>query len=295
MQNLGRGGELRLSILAPKGHVLVVVDSGQIEARVNGWLWGQNDLMDAFRSADRWDKSKGVARGNDRDAYCKFGDLVYGREITTEDKLERFVGKVCVLGLGFQMGAAKLQLTLAKGALGGPPVNFSLAQCREIINAYRAANDKIVRGWSICNQIIEDMAAGREGAWGPLNWEKDTLWLPNGMCLKYPNLRKAKSEDSGWDEWTYQVRDGRKKIYGGLLCENIVQALARIIVAGQMLKISKQVWVVMTTHDEVVSCVRSVLGKKTLAMMMSHMSTPLAWCKDIPLNCEGGYAENYSK
>lgn len=84
-------------------------DSGQIECRVNGHLWGQKDLLDSFRAADLWDKSKGVARGNDRDAYCKFADSIYGREITTLDKMERFVGKVCVLGLGFQMGPGKLR------------------------------------------------------------------------------------------------------------------------------------------------------------------------------------------
>ena len=295
MQNLRRGGELRLSILAPRGHVLSVVDSGQIEARVNGWLWGQDDLMAAFAKADKWDKAKGTARGNDRDAYCKFADLIYGREITTEDKLERFVGKVCVLGLGFQMGAAKLQMTLAKGALGGPPVNFSLAKCRSIVDTYRSVNDKISLGWRICNQIIEDMAAGVSGSWGPISWEKDTVWLPNGMRLKYPGLKKAKSEDSGWDEWTYQAKDMRKKIYGGLLCENIVQALARIIVAMQMLAISKRAPVVMTTHDEVVACVRSALGASTYKFMHKCMSTPLPWCKDIPLNCEGGFAVNYSK
>lgn len=295
MQNLKRGGELRLSILAPPKHVLVVVDSGQIEARVNGWLWGQNDLMQAFAKADKWDKSKGIARGDDRDAYCKFADLIYGREITTEDKLERFVGKVCVLGLGFGMGAPKLQLTLAKGALGGPPVHFSLAKCQEIVSMYRRVNDKISLGWRICTQIIEDMASGTSGSWGPISWEKDTLWLPNGMALKYPDLKKSRSEESGWDEWTYQAKEMRKKIYGGLLCENIVQALARIIVAQQMLTISKRAPVVMTTHDEVVACVLAALGAATYKFMHKCMSTPLAWCKDIPLNCEGGYATNYSK
>ncbi|MFM2461995.1 hypothetical protein QU891_27815, partial [Klebsiella pneumoniae] len=55
-QNLKRGGELRLSILAPKGHKMAVVDSGQIECRVNAWLWGQTDVIEAFRVADKWDK-----------------------------------------------------------------------------------------------------------------------------------------------------------------------------------------------------------------------------------------------
>lgn len=296
MQNLTRGGELRLSILAPPGHQMVVQDSGQIEARVNGWLWGQDDLIDAFRTADKWDKkTMGVATGDNRDAYCRFADSVYGREITTLDSLERFVGKVCVLGLGYQMGAAKLQLTLAKGALGGPPVYFTLDQCKTIINNYRRRNHKITAGWDICKQIIEDMAAGHSGSYGPLNWEDETIWLPNGMALKYPDLRKSINEDNGWDEWSYQSGDMRKKIYGGLLCENIVQALARIIVMWQTLQISAKHRVVMSTHDEAVAIAKTPQAQRCLDFMAKWMSTPPAWCSDIPLNCEGGYAANYSK
>lgn len=293
MQNLTRGGELRLSILAPAGHMLVVGDSGQIEARVNGWLWGQNDLMDAFRSADHWDKANGVARGDARDAYCRFGDLVYGREITTDDKVERFVGKVCVLGLGFQMGAAKLQITLAKGALGGLPVYFSLDRCKEIINAYRRKNHRIANGWNICASIIEDMAAGRTGSHGPISWEANTIWLPNGMALKYPDLKKSTGE-KGWEEWSYQSKEMRKKIYGGLLCENIVQALARIIVAEQLLMVSKR-RIVMVTHDEGVLCVKKAAAETAFKELMKAMRTPLSWCPDIPLNSEGGWDDRYSK
>ncbi len=286
MQNLERGGELRQSILAEEGHSLSVVDSGQIEARVNGWLWGQKDLLDAFRDADA---------GTGRDAYCLFGDSVYGREITKADKMERFVGKVCVLGLGFQMGAPKFQNTLAKGALGGPPVYFPLQQCKGIVNTYRNKNDKIVAGWDICKGIIEDMAAGIEGSWGPINWEFETVWLPNGMALRYPGLHKSIDPETGWDQWSYQAKEQRKKIYGGLLCENIVQALARIIVAWQMLQISKRYRVVMTTHDEVVCMCRTALAQRCFDFMSKWMSTPPPWCSDIPLNCEGGFATNYSK
>lgn len=294
MQNLTRGGELRLSIEAPPGHQICVADSGQIEARVNAWLWDQTDLLDAFRSADTWDKSKGVARGIDRDAYCQFGDAIYGREITTEDKTERFVGKVCVLGLGFQMGAPKLQLTLAKGALGGPPVYFTIDECHKIVNKYRSKNHKIAAGWEICKRIIDDMACGRSGTHKCLRWEKETLYLPNGLALKYPDLRKAVNE-RGWDEWSYQSGDVRKKIYGGLLCENIVQALARIIVGVQMLAISRKAPVVMTTHDEVVALAKTAAAQRTQDFMIQTMRTAPAWCADIPLNAEGGFAPNYSK
>ena len=287
MQNLTRGGELRLSILAAKGHQIAVADSGQIEARVNGWLWGQDDLLNDFRLADA---------GLDRDAYCKFGDVVYGRTITKADSLERFIAKTATLGLGFQMGPAKFQMTLAKGT-SGPPVYFTLAQCEAIVNTYRRKNYKIVAGWGICKQIIEDMAAGVQGRHKCISWEADQIWLPNGMSLKYPDLKKGINEQSGYDEWTYAAgADGaRKKIYGGLLCENIVQALARIIVGDQMLKISKKYRVVMTTHDEVVTHPKKAQAQKCFDHMFKCMTTPLSWCMDLPLAAEGGFADNYSK
>lgn len=289
MQNLQRGGELRLSILAPKGHMIAVQDSGQIEARVNAWLWGQDDLLDGFRAADN---------KTGKDAYCNFADSIYGRPITKADENERFVGKVCVLGLGYQMGAPKLQITLAKGALGGPPVFFPLEQCHFIVNTYRAKNAKIKNGWEICKRIIEDMAAGREGSHGPINWEKDTIWLPNGMCLHYPDLQKS-TDENGWDAWTYHsTLKGvpiRKKIYGGLLCENIVQALARIIVMWQMLQIGKRYRCVMTTHDEVAAIAPARSAKACSDFMLKCMKTAPPWCPDLPLNSEGKVAVNYSK
>lgn len=286
MQNLTRGGELRQSILAPKGHQIIVTDSGQIEARVNGWLWGQNDLLDAFRAADT---------GTGRDAYCLMGDLVYGRPIDKKlDPNERFVGKVCVLALGFQMGANKFQMTLAKGALGGPPVYFTLNECQTIVNAYRRKNSKIVAGWDKCKAIIEDMATGRKGAYKCLSWGAGFILLPNGMTLKYPGLKKS-TNDEGWDEWTYQSGDSRKKIYGGLLCENIVQALARIVVGTQILAISRKYRVVMTTHDEVATIAKTAAAPKAFDFMLTAFRTPPAWCADIPLNAEGGFAANYSK
>ena len=283
-QNLTRGGELRQSIEAPKGHSLVVGDSGQIECRVNGWLWGQDDLMEAFRTK--------------ADPYCAMATIVYGRVITKADTLERFVGKVLVLGLGFQMGAPKLQMTLAKGALGGPPVFISLKEANRWVNLYRQKNRKIEAGWSICTGIIEDMAVGRHGAHGPISWETGKVWLPNGMCLHYPDLKKAKG-DKGWDEWTYastlKGKPIRKKIYGGLLCENIVQALARIIVLYQLLDLTKTYRMVMTTHDEGVLCVKTREADTAFQRMMKRMTTPLHWCPDIPLSAEGGHATNYSK
>lgn len=278
-------GELRQSILAPKGHHLAVQDSGQIEARVNGWLWGQDDLLKAFRESDA---------GVGSDAYCNFASLVYGRVIMKDDKTERFLGKVCVLALGYSMGAEKFQLTLAKGALGGPPIHMSLSECQRIVQMYRRANYKITQGWDKCKGIINDMFTGRVSSHKCIGWEKGKIWLPNGMCLKYPDLRVS-TNAQGWEEWSYQSGDMRKKIYGGLLCENLVQALARIVVMDQMMEINKKYRVVMTTHDEVVAMPKIAQSETCLKHMYKCMTTAPTWCSDLPLNAEGGSAVNYSK
>lgn len=302
LQNLERGGELRKSILAPPGYMIAVNDSGQIEARVNAWISGQTDLLDSFRAADAFEArmaklpkaERRVATGDERDAYCKFADTIYGREILKTDEMERFVGKVGVLGLGYMMGPPKLQMTLAKGALGGPPVFFELDMCQKIVYAYRRKNNMIAKFWELCGKtIIPDMAAGRSGSYKCLHWEKEKIWLPNGMCLKYPGLKCE--HDGEYEEWTYLRKGNRTKIYGGLLCENIVQALARIIIAEQMLMIAEKYRVVMTTHDEVSAIVKKAQAKTAFAFMQKCMATAPTWCPDLPLNSDGKVEFYYAK
>lgn len=295
MQNLKREdpddpentGILRKAILAPKGYEVVVVDSGQIEARFNGWFWDQHDLLDAFRDADA---GKGV------DAYCRFASKIYGRAITKKDKLERFVGKVAVLGLGYQMGWAKFQNTLALGSMG-PAVFLEQDVCKGIVNTYRRENQMIVRGWKLCSEVIlPGMARGVPGQHKCISWDKDHILLPNGVKLKYPKLKLERNPDTDWDEWTYERKGERVKIYGGLLCENIIQALARIAVAEQMLAIAKMGWRVVTmTHDEVVTIARKASAPKCFREMTKVMRTPPKWAPDIPLWSEGGHEINYSK
>ena len=93
--------------------------------------------------------------------------------------------------------------------------------------------------------------------------------------------------------FTVRGADGRPFVVHN--CENIVQALARIIVMEQMLTIDKKYRCVMTTHDEVVAHPRLREAEKCYQFMYQCMTTPLWWCPDIPLAAEGGWAENYSK
>lgn len=84
LQNLPsrRGKAIREAICAPDGHVLMVGDLSQIEARLSAYLAGEDRLVEAFRQG--------------RDVYSEFASNVYGRTITKADKRERFVGKTCL-------------------------------------------------------------------------------------------------------------------------------------------------------------------------------------------------------
>ena len=119
LQNLPRGSKLRTAIKAPEGQRLFIADLSNIEARMLAWLAKESDLLDAF------------AQG--RDVYCEFATQIYGREITKENTLERYVGKTAILGLGYGMGHNKFQDTLKSGS---PSVDVSDSTGDKIVEQY---------------------------------------------------------------------------------------------------------------------------------------------------------------
>ena len=284
LQNLKRGGELRRSILAPKGHMVVVADSAQIEARVLAWLAQQMDIVNAFATK--------------QDVYKLMASVIYNAPVEDITKDQRFIGKICVLGLGYGMGPQKLQQTLKQGTMG-PPVNISEDECRRIVGIYRQKNWKIKALWKRMDQVITNMTLGVESKEGPLEIGKGFIRLPNGMFLQYFGLHgmaEITRDDLVMTETTYLTRTGRTKLYGGLLTENVVQALARIIIAEQMLKVHDAGYRIVTmTHDEIVIIAKKKDAKKALDFMIKVMSTPPDWAPDLPLAAEGGFDTSYSK
>lgn len=284
LQNLRRGGELRRSILAPEGFQVVVADSAQIEARILAWLAKEMDIVNAFAMK--------------QDVYKLMAAKIYKVSVDDVTPIQRFVGKVCVLGLGYGMGPTKLQLTLEQGVLG-PPVKLSKAECESIVYQYRINNQQIRALWKQMDAVISSMTLGINGTYGVLSFGKNYIRLPNKMFLQYYGLHgETVSTYGGINvvEATYLTRMGRSKLYGGLLTENVVQALARIVIAEQMLKISDAGYRIVTmTHDEIVCVAPNDKAQDCLDFMLQTMSTPPDWAPDLPLAAEGGFDSCYSK
>lgn len=294
LQNLPSRGNttIRRALKAPEGQLLVSCDSSQIEARTVAWVAGQDDLVQAFR-----DK---------RDVYSEFATEVYGRAITKDDKIERFVGKTCILGLGYGMGAEKLRRTLEIGQ-AGMSVAMELYEAERIVRIYRAKNFKIVQLWQKMGNMLSHMVNGLNGSiCDAVSYSNQGILLPNKLLIKYPALRQNGSgfEYIG-DARTYRkaVRDRVTtgateditwtKIYGGKATENLVQALAAIVIREQMAKIGQHYHVAFQVHDEII--ISAPDGKITQAeqQLVAVMSTPPKWAQDLPIACESGHAKNY--
>lgn len=282
-QNFPRGGRLRRAIRAPQGYKVVVVDSSQIECRMNAWLWEQQDLLDIF--------------AKNGDPYAELASEVYGYKVTKDThKKERFVGKVGVLGLGYQMGAEKFQYTLAAGAMG-PPVFISLEEADRVKSVFRAKNYRIVAGWRFLENMLYRMLSGQDYIFRDiLYFQKDGVTTPSGFNLHYPDLRADYNVHyEKYENYHYRGAKSRVHIYGGKLDENIIQHLARLVVAEQMLKIAERYRVVTMTHDEVVYLAPWREANKAFKFGLETLREPLDWCPDIPLDAEGGFDDVYSK
>tara|TARA_R110002167_G_scaffold32074_1_gene104539 strand:+ start:263 stop:2035 length:1773 start_codon:yes stop_codon:yes gene_type:complete len=270
---------LKQALIPPDDSVILNVDSSQIEARVLVWLAGQEDVTQWFREG--------------RDVYLEFASKVYNRKLTKTDKIERFVGKTCILGLGYGTGAMKLQNVLK---LGG--AELSETECQRLVNLYRELNDKVVELWRDCDGALSDIASWPKdkpeyyiGQKKVVSVTPEGLKLPNGLYIYYPELEWDTSELKGG--YVYNSRRGKIGTWGGSVVENIVQALARIIIGEQMVAISHKYRPVLTVHDAIVCVAGEEEKDEALNYIMGEMSKPPDWAKDCPITCEGGYAKNY--
>jgi DNA polymerase len=266
---------LKNSIMAPPGHVVIDCDSSQIEARVLAWWAGQDDVVQAFARKE--------------DIYCQDASKVYGRIITKDDPIERFVGKTMRLGLGYGTGAKKLQHTLKTTP---PGTNPSLEECEGWVKTWRSANYSITALWRECDQALNYMMSGgtkpiKLGLHGIVTVSADGVRLPNGLHIRYKNLRRD------GERVIYDSRKGPVSIWGGAMVENIVQALARIIVGQQMLWINRHHRVVLTVHDAAMCVVPKEDLTNALEYITLCMSTTPTWAQGLPIACEAKQGTSY--
>jgi hypothetical protein len=286
LQNLpSRGdnaGKIKKAILAPEGYVVIDCDSAQIEARVLAWLAGQDELVQAFK-----DK---------QDVYRLMAAKIYGiptADVTSGAGSQRQVGKTVVLGAGYGVGHVKLQAFLKTQA----GVVVSLDEAKRIIDTYRSASFKIADFWRSAGDALTSLLTGQTMQVDAIGLIRAVpgkgLTLPSGLHIQYPNLRSITSAENGKRELVYTSKGLPVRIYGGKVVENICQAVARQVVAEQMLRVSKRYKVVLTVHDAVAIIAKKEEAAEAQAHLEECMSWNPKWATGLPLACESGVGVSY--
>lgn len=272
---------LRGMIVPAKGHRLIVSDFSAIEARVLAWLADEQGPLDVFREGG--------------DIYCHAATGIYGRTITPKDKEERQIGKVAVLALGYQGGVGAFQ-TMAKAYR----VEVEDEKADEIKVKWRKAHKKIVRFWYDLEQAATNAVAYKGTVFiaGRVAFkvEGDFLFakLPSGRRLAYykPVVSNGELQFFATNGRTGQWC--RNDTYGGKLCENVTQAVARDLLASAMLRLENAGYkVVASIHDEIIC--EMPIGEGSLATMEQLMCELPDWATGLPMAAEGFQCERYRK
>lgn len=191
------------------------------------------------------------------------------------------------------MGAAKFKAQLKTFG-----VDLELSECEYIINVYRETYPMIPKLWKEAGRVLDALMAGQTaplGRDGVLMVDAEGIKLPNGLYIKYPNMRREARGDR--QEIVYDTKKGKAtiptRIYGGKCVENVCQALARIVIGEQMLMIARRLPVVMTVHDAVGALVKIEEADAGRTFVEQCMRVRPKWATGLPLNCESKMGASY--
>ena len=268
LQNLPRKSVIRTAMEAPPGYLCISADLAQIEARITATLAEQNDLVRQFADG--------------KDVYCLFASEFYKRTITKADERERFIGKTAILSLGFGASSAKFEATM--NDVFHTPVTDTEANA--IVKLYRRRYHKIPQLWRVMDGMIYAMQLGVTKELGPLVTGKRKVILPNGMPIFYPELVNGE----------YKSGKLRVKLYGAKFLENVVQALARIVMTTAELRLARhRLFAALSIHDELLFVVKEDHAELISGVVKAVLEEPVAWMPKLPIAVEVKIGRNYGE
>lgn len=322
LQNLKRGSFLRKAITAPEGRVLVVGDLSQIEPRVLAWLSDYGTLLDIFKGGGdpyatfgsgmfnipgMTKDSHPVERQSAKSALLGCGYQL-GWASFAAQLLTGFLGappKRYTKAEARQLGVTSRDVDIFIGTehlvktMEAIPHSCTaqelLIHClaaQAIITRYRATAQPVVRLWELFQNLISySLFKGNEYRHKCLTFRKEEIVLPNGMSLRYPDLKPE--GDGRRIQWTYADGKKRSKLYAGKITNNVVQGTARIVMTDGMLRIDKRYPVAGTVHDEAIAIAPESEAEEAKKWVLAQMVIEPTYLPGIPLSASGGMHKRY--
>jgi len=267
LQNLNRnelhGVNIRRCIIAKLNHILVTIDYSQIESRVLLYLAGDMKALEVIRSGvDIYEAHARATMG--------YKDNKPLKEV---NPTMRQLAKARVLGLGYGCGAKRF-IVVAKVM-----ANLTISEAESIttVNQYRQSNSKIIALWK---KLENDFISCNNNTY--------ELRLPSGRLLYYRNVNRQ--------DMSCIIAGDKCKVYGGLLTENYVQAVARDVLADAWVRCYNAGYKpILCIHDELVFELPINDAGKQLSTICELMKQSPSWAKGLPLDVEGKLMQCYSK
>ena len=274
-------GMLRPALIPATGKHFVVADWAAIEARVNPWLSGRgDDKLELFRTGE--------------DVYKVNAAATFNVRVADVTKDQRQIGKVQELACGFAGGVGAF-------AAMGRAYGISLPEpvAKRMVDGWRRANTWAVPYWTSLEESYTRAMRnkGREFKAGRITYLFDGqhLWyaLPSGRILCYPY---AKLESDGisyakaaWKPAQDAKEWPRARLWKGLACENVTQAVANDLLRHSLRQLDD---VVLHVHDEIVVETADPSAAENLKRVMC---TAPAWAQGLPLDAEVETMKRYGK
>ncbi len=280
---------IRGMVKAPEGRKLVVADFAAIEARVLGWAAGSTKMLNQFIKGE--------------DLYVEMASKIYGLPIAEIKSEHRQLGKAAILGAGYGMGATKFYQTCQSW---GIKVSEQLASTA--VNAYRQTYFEVPKFWSATEQAAHNAVRTRK----PMVVGK-TIWfmkdrflvcqLPSGRHMHYLDPKFANNSYGNFELQYSGEANGtcvRVGTYGGKLVENVVQAIARDIMAEAMLRVEEAGYdVILSIHDEIIAefspKIKNMSDEDIVKDFRTLMAKSPEWAKGCPISASGWVGLRYKK
>lgn len=297
--------KLRLSLKAPPGHTVVTCDLGQIEARLVAWICGALALIEEFaKKLDPYNKLAGAI----------FGRPVNRKLVGTVDEIMGFIGKTGILGLGYGCGKENFNTMVIRSARA-QGVDISQIYNRQIgdkgVDAYRTRYHQIPTAWNKLQRIVamqwsDPVVGATPVKFGPVEISYGKIMLPSGLPMLYDEPKRIQTMKNGQvrDEYVYRYGKFTHRMYGPKMLENIVQALARIIVMNAALRIRdhgksrpcpEAYRFCHQAHDELVFIIPDFELDFAKKLIHSEMTRAPSWAPDLPLTADIGTGASYGE
>lgn len=274
---------LRPALIPAPGKQFVAADWSAVEARVTAWASADpqaEDVLQVFREG--------------RDIYKREAAGIYRVAEDSVDKDQRQIGKVAILSLGF---GGSIGAFSAMGRNYG--VIMPESDSRRIVDAWRRANPWAVRYWTKLEEAYTRALRnpGREFSAGRVTYlyDKQHLWyaLPSGRILCYPFAKFEGDEityvKAAWKPAADAKEWPRARLWRGLACENITQAVANDLLRHALRQLDD---VVLHVHDEIVL---ETADPDAPNILKQVMCTPPDWAAGLPLNADVEVMSRYGK